>query len=152
MADDPFCENAAQNWRQITDELDEIHVRSLEEMERHGASQETLLDKARVFSSQKMLGEAFHSIVPPSGAGQWADWQGDTDDGTLWVREFFCAEDDFSGLRIRVQGHQRSDGSVGDAELLASGHGQLNSEQCRQLAAALFAHAEKIDDLIEGKD
>jgi hypothetical protein len=64
-----------------------------------------------------------------------------------WDCEFNYAGTDFNGLRIRVQGRQRTDGSIARAELLASAHAPLSSEQCRQFAAALYAEANKIDQL-----
>jgi hypothetical protein len=147
MSDDPFREDEISNWRGITGELVEREIRALEHMEVHGASQDVILAKAREFASQRLLGDLFQAVPPPDGAIRWLAFQGVSDDEAAWLREFHYEDTDFDGLSIRVQGHQRSDGPVDSAELLASGYAQLTSEQCRQLAAALYAAAKKIDDL-----
>ncbi|OBI28132.1 hypothetical protein [Mycobacterium sp. E2238] len=126
-------------------ELIDIEIEALEQMELRGATSEVLLAQARDFANERMLTDAFN-LDPPEGAVGWGRIRATTADGTAYQREFWCAERDFSGLRIRVQGVQRSGGGV-RAELLASGRAQLTSEECRQLAAALFAAANTVDEM-----
>lgn len=143
MAQDPSHDNQISDWREMAGELIDFEIQALEAMELHGAQPDAVLAKARAFANERMLTAAFN-LDPPEGAASWCQLHAAPGDGGVYQREFRCAERDFNGLMIRVQGVQRTDGSV-RAELLARGHAQLTSEECRQLAAALSAAANEVD-------
>jgi vacuolar-type H+-ATPase subunit C/Vma6 len=152
-ASDPFRENEIQSWREMASELDETQVQTLKHLELHRAGVEPdqlrreLLDKAREFASQNLLGSSFGAIAPPDGAGQWFDWEGEGRDKATWQRRFLCAEKDFDGIRIVRQGWQRMDGTVSASTLVVSGHAELTPERCRELAAAIEVEAGELDGL-----
>jgi hypothetical protein len=148
LSDDPFKENDQEDWRGVAGELPDVQVQALEQMERTGSDPSAILAKAREFASGNLLGNLFASVEPPPGIARWHDFKGSADDGTAWLREFFGADIDFEGLHAMISGEQRSDGAIASAGLTISGHAVLTSDQCRQLAARLFASADEIDALL----
>lgn len=135
------------SWRDIADQLTPEQVDQLN----GGADLMTaadLLDIARDFAARNLRQMAHADIPAPAGAVQVRNWC-PNDDGTA-VRDVYGNRWRVGNVIAVIAGEQSSDGAVvWRVELQAADGtlGDVNADQCRELAAVLAVAAAEVDRL-----
>jgi hypothetical protein len=147
----------ATTWGDLSDQLTPAQIEMLERFEGTAAAPdaeaiaETLLGEAREHASRNLVDNIeFGHLAPPAGAAKLFHWDNGTYFLDEWSREFEGARrtigTTLGKFTISIGGVQRQDGRV-TRYLTIDGDDVLDSDDARQLAAALIEAADELERL-----
>lgn len=151
-------DDTARTWRSLSDELTPEQVEKIAEAEKQSPLPDaekaaTLLEWARGWAQRNLDDHLmFGHLAAPADATAVYHC-GERTDGRGWSREFCGTARRVAGVSLDIEGTQFADGAVERMltvsvdDLPDSIGGVLDTDQARQLAAALIEAADELDRL-----